>query len=410
MSAAADPPPGPPRPGSRRPGWFTSLILFTVVAQAAYNGIRVLISYRTLELGGGAAVLGLVAATFSLMPLVAAIPIGRWVDRGYAMPVMWAGTALTILPAAGAALAENIPVLLLANMALGMGQLLTTVSGQALIPQSFPLADLSQRFGWLTLGVSAGQAIGLPIAGLVAGTGGADPHVQPALWVMAGLSALAVPLLIGVTSRPAMPHVPRAEARQTSQSPFTILRVPGMKPAIFASMATLAAVDIMTAYLPLIGVRYGLGVELVTLLLTIRTLASMVSRLFIGALTRAVPFRRLLYLASLSAGIALVLIPVYPHFWFLAGLMLVAGFAFGLTQPLTMTWVSALAHPANRAAVLSIRLAGNRLSQVAIPTLAAGLAAAAPTGSVFLMSGAMLATASLTTAGSREPPAGRDSS
>ncbi|GAA4284909.1 MFS transporter [Brevibacterium daeguense] len=392
--------------GAGARGWFLALIGFTVVVQAAFNGIRVLISYRTLELGGGAAVLGLVAATFSLMPLLAAIPIGRWVDRGYAAPVMWVGTGLTIMPAALAAAAENIPVLLLANMALGMGQILTTVSGQALIPQSFPTAELNRRFGSLTIGVSCGQALGVPLAGFVAGAG-EEPQVQVALWVMAAISVLAVPLMLGVATRPAPRHISRSEAKSTSQSPPALLGIKGMKPAIFASMATLAAVDIMTAYLPLVGQSYGLGVQLVTLLLTVRTLASIVSRLFIGQLTRRFEFRALLGLASLAGGVALVLIPVLPRFWFLAILMLIAGFAFGLTQPMTMTWVSMLADPANRAAVLSIRLAGNRLSQVVIPALASAVAVVAPAGSVFLMSGALLGMASLTTLTSGRPPIGR---
>ena len=392
--------------GRRGPGWFTALIVYTLIVHAAYNGLRVLISYRTLELGGGAGVLGLVTATYSLAPLLAAIPIGRWVDRGYAMPVMWIGTVLTILPAAGAAWSPGVAVLLAANMALGMGQVLTTVSGQALIPQSFAQSDLNRRFGTLTVGVSAGQAVGVPVAGLIAGTGGADAHVQPAMWAMAGIAALAVPAMVGITRRPAVRHVPRAEARSSVRSPLAILGTRGMKPAIFASMATLAAVDIMTAYLPLIGQRYGLGVQAVAALLTLRTLASIVSRLSIGRLTRLVPFTRLLALASLTGGIALLLIPVQPRFWVLAILMVAAGFAFGLTQPMTMTWVSTLADPANRAAVLSIRLAGNRLSQVVIPAAAAGVAAFGPTGAVFLLSGALLLTAAGSTALRGAPPTG----
>ncbi|MDN6528590.1 MAG: hypothetical protein L0K67_05865 [Brevibacterium sp.] len=58
-----------------------------------------------------------------------------------------------------------------------------------------------------------------------------------------------------------------------------------------------------------------------------------------------------------------------------------------------MTWVSTLSDPANRAAVLSIRLAGNRLSQVAIPSAASLLTLIAPSGIVFTISGALLLAA-----------------
>lgn len=170
-----------------------------------------------------------------------------------------------------------------------------------------------------------------------------------------------------------------------------------MKPAIFASMATLAAVDLMTAYLPLIGQQNGLSVTTVTWLLALRTLASVVSRLFIGSLTARWRDLSLLWTASAIAGISVVLIPVFSQPWTLGVLLAVAGFCFGLTQPLTMSWVSALADAKNRAAVLSIRLAGNRLSQVAIPSAASALTIVAGSGIVFTMSGALLLIAGAVT-------------
>ncbi|RAD70220.1 MFS transporter, partial [Burkholderia multivorans] len=52
-------------PSSSR-AWFTGLVIHTVLAHATYNGVRVLISYRTLELGGTGVVLGLMTACYSL--------------------------------------------------------------------------------------------------------------------------------------------------------------------------------------------------------------------------------------------------------------------------------------------------------------------------------------------------------
>ena len=50
--------------------WFPGLVIHTVLAHATYNGVRVLISYRTLELGGSGFVLGLMTAVYSLVPLL----------------------------------------------------------------------------------------------------------------------------------------------------------------------------------------------------------------------------------------------------------------------------------------------------------------------------------------------------
>lgn len=373
--------------------WFTGLVLHTVIAHATYNGVRVLISYRTLELGGTGVVLGLMTACYSLVPLLTALFIGRLVDRGYATVVLWTGTVLSIIPVGIAALAPNLGVLLIATMSLGFGQLLTTVASQALIPQSFSASQLTAKFGHLTLGVSIGQTIGLPLAGMVADATAGQAHITNALWFMTGVSALTLIAAVIVMLRGRTPHVSRAEAAKGVLTPWTLLSTRGMKPAIFASMATLATVDLMTAYLPLIGEENGLSVTLVTWLLALRTLASVISRLFIGALTRRWKNLSLLWTASAAAGLCVVLIPVFSAPWTLAILLIIAGFCFGLTQPLTMTWVSTLADASNRAAVLSIRLAGNRLSQVAIPSAASVLTLVAGSGIVFTISGALLVLA-----------------
>ncbi|GAA1643873.1 MULTISPECIES: MFS transporter [Brevibacterium] len=377
--------------------WFTGLVLHTVIAHATYNGVRVLISYRTLELGGSGVVLGLMTACYSLVPLLTALFVGRLVDRGYATAVLWVGTVLSIAPVALAALAPNLGVLLIATMSLGFGQLLTTVASQALIPQSFPASRLTAKFGHLTLGVSIGQTIGLPLAGMIADATGGSPHIVGALWFMTGLSSLMLIAAVVVMLRGRTPHVSRAEAAQGVRTPWALLGIRGMKPAILASMATLAAVDLMTAYLPLIGQENGLSVTTVTWLLALRTFASVISRMIIGVLARRWGSLSLLWTASVTAGICVILIPVLSQTWTLAILLAVAGFCFGLTQPLTMTWVSTLADPANRAAVLSIRLAGNRLSQVAIPSVASVLTIVAGSGIVFGISGALLVLAGAVT-------------
>ena len=383
MSAAA----------SANRAWFPGLVFHTVIAQATYNGVRVLISYRTLELGGSGFVLGLMTACYSLVPLFLALFIGRLVDRGYATAVLWVGTALSILPVALAAVSPNLVVLLIATMSLGLGQMLATVASQALIPQSFPASKMTAKFGHLTLGVSIGQTIGLPLAGMVADATSGDAAITNALWFMTAISALTLVAAVVVMFRGRTPHVSRAEAAEGAQTPWTLLSLRGMKPAIFSSMATLAAVDLMTAYLPLIGQQNGLSVTTVTWLLTMRTLASVISRLFIGRLTSRWRNLSLLWTASALAGVSVVLIPVLSQPWMLGVLLTVAGFCFGLTQPLTMSWVSTLADPANRAAVLSIRLAGNRLSQVAIPSAASALTIIAGSGIVFTIAGALLVLA-----------------
>lgn len=375
-----------------RPGWFFGLVLHTVLLHGTFNAAKVMVSYKTLAEGGDAFAVGMMVTAYSLVPLFAALSVGRLVDRGLYVPILWVGTAACTAALAGAALSSGIPALVLFSMLLGLGQLLMTVSSQAFIPASFAPQELNSRFGTLTLGVSIGQTLGMPLAGAVAAwaSDGTGPNAEAGLWAMCALAALAFPCVLVIMRRPAAKRVGRAQAKAAAVSPRVLLGTPGMKPAIFASMATLAAIDLMSAYLPVIGEKHGLSVVVVTALITVRTVATIVSRAFMGALTARFDPMLLLWLSSLAAGITVFAIPLWVWVPFLAVIMVVSGFGFGLTQPLTMTWVSMLATPGNRAAVMSIRLAGNRLSQVVMPIAASTVASVAGVGSIFFLSGGVL--------------------
>ncbi len=380
-----------------RPAWFAALVVHTIALHAVFNSTKVLVSYKTLDMGGGSVAVGLMTAVYSLAPLLLAIPVGRRVDRGYAIPILWIGTMLCIGGTAGAALAGYLGWLLVATMCVGLGQLLMTVAGQALIPLSFQPADLSARFGTLTLGVSIGQTIGMPIAGFAASSSGGHPDAVRGLWVMCGIALLAVPAMFGVMTRPRTRHVARAQAKSQQRSPWELLSQRGMKPAILASMATLAAVDLMSAYLPVVGQQHGIGVGAVTALLTARTLATILARSFMNRLTRLVRLTTLLWVSSAVAGVCILLVPVWVQVPVLLVLMVISGFAFGLTQPLTMSRVSLLADASNRGAVMAIRLAGNRLSQVVLPGAASAMSAVFSVASIFVMSGGLLLASAVAT-------------
>ena len=189
-----------------RPGWFFGLVLHTVLLHGTFNAAKVMVSYKTLAEGGDAFAVGMMVTAYSLVPLFAALTVGRLVDRGLYVPILWVGTVACTAALAGAALSSGIPALVLFSMLLGLGQLLMTVSSQAFIPASFAPQELNSRFGTLTLGVSIGQTLGMPLAGAVAAwaSDGTGPNAEAGLWAMCVLAALAFPCVLVVMRRPAV--------------------------------------------------------------------------------------------------------------------------------------------------------------------------------------------------------------
>lgn len=383
----------------KRTTWFGALVLSTIFTQAVYNAVRVLLTYKAVELGGTPAFVGILTASYSLIPFFIAFHAGRAVDRGRPLLVLWVGVALSVLPVGLAAVSWHLIPLLLSNMLLGVGQSLAMVAAQGLVPQRFKTETLNRRFGQLTLGVSVGQALGLPIVGaLTAWTSDSQihPDVTAPLWGMFIVGLCAVPFTLAI--RPVKRRSATGpDAHSQARGPLFIMSKSGMKPAVFSSMAVLVAMDMVTTYLPLIGISHGISVTQITLLLTIRTLASIASRMFIAPLLSISTPRVLLVLGTLLPGLSLFLIPVLPNFWPLALLMVVAGFFFGLAQPLTMTWVVESIDSMNRAAALAMRMVGNRLGQVSIPLAAGALNRLSGEASVFILSSGILLTAATST-------------
>lgn len=376
--------------------WFLNVCVATALLQAVYHAVRVLVSYRVLALGGDAVTIGVVTALFSLAPLLVAVRIGRAVDRRHAAAVLRTGVVLTSLGVLVIAMSGDLIVLAIGNVILGFGQILVTVAAQGFITLLSPPGELDRGFAGLTLGVSIGQAVGVPLVGLIA-AGSSDGGVVEttlALTVMGVVSLAAVPFAWPIRERPQAADPPSPGDRQ---SVFSMISTTGMRPAVFSSLIVLASVDVVVAYLPVLGHEFGFSVLLVSLLLTARTAASIVSRAFLPWLLTRVPRQKLLISATLCSALPTALLPFVPDPVWMALLLVVAGFFWGIGQPLTMTWVAGLVTAANRAAALSLRLTGNRLGQVLIPLAAGAAAGVAGTSSIFVITGGLLGTAAVST-------------
>nr|EJI95495.1 major Facilitator Superfamily protein [Rhodococcus sp. JVH1] len=376
--------------------WFLNVCVATALLQAVYHAVRVLVSYRVLALGGDAVTIGVVTALFSLAPLLVAVRIGRAVDRRHAAAVLRTGVVLTSLGVLVIAVSDDLIVLGLGNVILGFGQILVTVAGQGFITLLSPPGELDRGFAGLTLGVSIGQAVGVPLVGLIAAmsSDGGVVETTLALTVMGVVSLAAIPFAWPIRERPQAAESPSKGDRQ---SVFSMISTTGMRPAVFSSLIVLASVDVVVAYLPVLGHEFGFSVLLVSLLLTARTAASIVSRAFLPWLLTRVPRQKLLISATLCSALPTALLPFVPHPVWMALLLVVAGFFWGIGQPLTMTWVAGLVTAANRAAALSLRLTGNRLGQVLIPLAAGAAAGVAGTSSIFVITGGLLGTAAVST-------------
>lgn len=147
--------------------------------------------------------------------------------------------------------------------------------------------------------------------------------------------------------------------------------------------------------MPVIGAENGIAPRAIGVLLALRAAASIAARLGIGATVRRVGRTRLITIGAAMAAAALVGMTATHEVWKLAVLSIVAGFAMGFGQPLSMTLIVQLVPAHARSTALAVRLTGNRIGQVATPAAAAVVAGRAGAASVFWLLGVMLAASAV---------------
>ena len=67
------------------------LLIHVTLMQMTVVMVRITTSYRAIELGLPVIWLGIISAGFALLPIVAAVPLGRFIDRGNDSRAVWIG-------------------------------------------------------------------------------------------------------------------------------------------------------------------------------------------------------------------------------------------------------------------------------------------------------------------------------
>ncbi|MFI9807059.1 MFS transporter [Streptomyces sp. NPDC052301] len=377
-------------PGGNR-GWLLRLVIAFGCAQGAVSMARPAVSYRALALGADERAVGVVAGVYALLPLFAAVPLGRRTDHGRCAPLLPVGVVLIAGGCALSGLVNSLWATALWSGVMGLGHLCFVIGAQSLVARQSAPHEQDRNFGHFAIGASLGQLIGPVAAGALIGGPDMARSSALALVVAAAAAAAAFTSLWRIEDRTAVD----ARAPQGTRVPVGgILRARGVPAGMLISLSVLSATDILTAYLPVVGEHRGIAPSVVGVLLGLRAGATIACRLVLTPLLRllgrpALLTATCLLAAVLCAGVALP-VPV----WALGAMLTVLGFCLGVGQPLSMTTVVQAAPEDARSTALALRLTGNRLGQVAAPAAAGLVAGVAGVAAPFVMLGALLLVSS----------------
>jgi MFS family permease len=370
-------------------------------SQIAIYIARPITSYRLLGLGAGVREVGLVTGAFALLPLFLAIPLGRSADRRRA-PLVTLGCAIEVLACVLLAWAQTPLTLGAASAVLGLGHLGVALGVQEVIARESGNSHHDRDFGLLTAGVSLGQMVGPLVGGLVLGSGSSLLTATRQAMLIAAVVVIPATVFAFLGERGRRKDAGDPVSRRGSVR--TILHTRGVPAGIFASIAVLSAADIFTAYMPVIGEQRGIAPGIVGVLLALRAASSMATRIGIGRIVARVGRERLIILSASAAALSLGAIAFVHGVVPLAVLCLITGVGLGFGQPLSMTLIVQLVPEYARGTALAVRLAGNRVGQVAAPAAAGVVAGSAGARSVFWVLSALLGCSALAVRGAPRSP------
>ena len=373
---------------------FIALMANTVIVNLVVSLARVTTSYRAIELDLSVFWISLIAAGFSLVPVFAAVPLGRYIDRGHDAASAWLGAFLMLLACAGFWWRPASDFYLLVfSIVLGFGHMFCMAGHQMMSVRSAGPISRESVFGYHMIAIATGQGLGPAILGWFGG----DAHIPPTGTLFAiALGGAAVSQIAAFALRPAV----REPAHERPASRLTIRELLGnraLTAILSASIVTVVAFELLVVYLPLLGTERHIDTRDIGILLATRTAVSIGARFFYARLINRFGRTRLILVGMLmgAAGFTLIGLPVSLPFMYLA--VVIMGLGLGVSTVLTFSGVVLIAPPEARATALSLRLTGNRIGQMVVPVLAGLTAEATGIGGVLVIIAGFLAASGIFT-------------
>ena len=367
------------------------VVALVILNSIAQRGSKVAVSLYALDLGAGAAEVGILAALFALFPLLLAVQVGRISDRyGVRLPIaagsvaMAAGLLLPLLqPSAGGSLAA----LFLCPALIGLGHIFFHVSVHSLVGSLGDAAERTKNFSTFALGGSIAAFIGPSAAGFAIELAG----YRTAFAVLA--VAAALPCLYVLVHRGLIPHRSHPREEETGGSAMDLLAIPALRRTLIMSGVALTGIELFSFYLPIYGRAIGLAPSTIGMILSSYALAGFAVRVVMHRLAERFTEVGVLTGSLFIAAVAYLAIPSLSEATLLAVAAFALGLALGSAQPLTIILTYNQAPAGRSGEALGMRIMANKVTQIAVPLAFGGMGAAMGAAPVFLATGAFLLAA-----------------
>lgn len=362
-----------------------ALAFFTVIA---VRGSRLLLALYALALDAEPFTIGLLAATFSALPMLLAVHTGRISDRfgsRWPLAIGITGGGLGILVPW---FFPSIPALFVAAALNGLAFSFYNVSLQNAIGLLSTTQTRMKNFATFTLTVSVANLIAPLIVGFCID---GFSHATACLVMAAVLIPPVALLVFRGAGLPAGTGKPAAGGSNI----FKTLAEPRVLRVMTISGLMLSGFDLFIFYMPIYCHGIGLSASVIGIILAVFSAAGFLVRLALPWLLARFSVVQVLSSAFAVGAACFVVIPLFQNPYMLGLLAFVFGFGMSVGQPITLTLSFSNAQNGRSGEAMGLRQTVNHTARVLGPTLFGGLGSAFGIFAVFWVNALLLITGGL---------------
>ena len=348
----------------------------------AYRGARVMVTLFAVDLHVPQFYVGVLAAMFSVFPMMLGLYAGRLTDRlGVRLPMI-CGTAGVGLGLFVPYLVPSLPALYVSAALMGASWVFYNVCAQNLIGDLSDSESRAKNFSNFGLVMAGGSFFGPIVVGF------AIDHLgySRSYLVLSALIFSSAALVSFIR----VPHTHKSKAEEEGATSAKLLSNAPLRQTLITSGIVLTGTDLFQFYMPIYGRSIDLSASTIGIILGMFAVAAFVVRLVMPRIVGRFGADDVLIGALYIGAAAYLLFPVFTTPVLLGMMAFVLGLGLGCSQPVSLMLIYDRAPPGRSGEALGMRLMINNFTHIVVPILFGSLGTALGVAPVFIANSAIM--------------------
>jgi MFS family permease len=348
--------------------------VYFIYALSLVNGTgvfsaQIVLSLFALNQGASPLAVGLLAASFSVFPMLLAVTAGRLVDRFGARWPMTFGALFSGLGMLVPYFFPGLPALYVAGTMTGLAVIFFNLATQNLVGLLSTPDTRARYFSNYMLTNSAANFLGPLVGGFAIDHFG---HGSTCLYI----SMLAlVPITMLLVRGGSLPSGTR-RAEKSGGGIRAMLADPQVRRTLVTGSLINAGINLYQVYMPVYAHSIGLSASAIGMVLAMNSTAAFASRFALPVLIKKLGEQRLLAWAFFAGAVGLMLIPLFHAAVVLAMISFAFGLGMGCGQPIVIMLMFSNSRDGRSGEALGLKFTTNQLTKLVSPILFGAIASA----------------------------------